>query len=435
MRSLFVKIVGWFAVLLAFSFVAFIATTVAINWGRNPRDRFTESVLQWQAEEAAKAWESGGAPALAAYLDRMNRLFHGRHRLLNREGRDILTGEAGKTAGPEPRRPLPFIPFFHPNLPLLLTREIRGGQYRFTIESTWQHFERPNVLPYYLWIVGVVLLLCYALAFTLVSPLRQLRQIVSRFGSGDLAARTNSRRRDEFGDVGRAFDSMADRIQTLLTAERRLLQDISHEIRSPLARLTFAVELARRAEDREAALDRIKKEALRMSDLVAEVVRMTRAEGDPEERAVTAVPLAELVDAVVGDCVIEADARKCLLARHIEDEVTVRGDGELLRRAVENILRNAIRYAPENTTVDVTVSRDGDAAAVIIRDCGPGIPAEHLDNIFRPFFRVDNDRSRKSGGVGLGLAIAQRAVRLHYGEIQAENAQPGLRVTVRIPIS
>jgi signal transduction histidine kinase len=434
MRTLILKIFAWSLVMLLFSFVAFIGTTVAINWGRDPRDQFTEAVLKMQAEGAVEAYERGGAAALAPYLDRQQRSFRGRHRLLNGDGRDVLTNELVSAGTPAPR-PRFFVPFFHPPAPLVLVRDISGGRYRFIVETKSAHFERPAVWPYYVWIVGVILLLCYALAFTLVSPLRLLRQAVSRFGSGDLDARTNWHRRDEFGDVGRAFDAMADRIQTLLTAERRLLQDISHELRSPLARLTFAVELARHAEDRQGALDRVKKEALRMSGLVSEVVRMTRAEGDPEARSLAPVCLADLVNGVVDDCVIEADARHCSLTRRIEDQDVINGDGELLRRAVENILRNAIRYAPENTPVEVAVQREGPAITVCVRDLGPGIPAEHLEDIFRPFYRVQNDRARTSGGVGLGLSIAQRAVRLHYGEIQAENAHPGLRVTIRIPMS
>ncbi len=254
----------------------------------------------------------------------------------------------------------------------------------------------------------------------LASPLRSLRRVLERFGRGDLAVRYHLSRRDEIGDLARAFNRMADQIATLLSAERRLLQDVSHELRSPLARLGFAVELARTSPDREAALGRIRKEVDRLSHLVDELLQLTRAEGDPAARNPDEVDLGELVRELVADCALEAEANGCRLVLRDGPPAHAMGERELLRRACENVLRNAIRHAPEGTQILIELSTREGFATIAIRDQGPGVPPESLSEIFKPFYRVEDDRDRSSGGMGLGLAIARRAVELHQGRISAQ---------------
>jgi two-component system sensor histidine kinase CpxA len=227
---------------------------------------------------------------------------------------------------------------------------------------------------------------------------------------------------------------MAERITTLLTAERRLLQDISHELRSPLARLSFAAELARTAGDREAAIARMKKEIDRLTDLVGGLIQVTRAEGDPAAGNSESLRLDELLGEVVDDCRVEADARGCRIDFSATRELTMQGDREVLRRAVENVVRNAIRYTPAGSSVDVQLDATGGAARISVRDYGPGVPDDALPKIFQPFFRVDDSRHTATGGVGLGLAIASRAIGLHHGKLWAENTHPGLRVCVELPL-
>jgi two-component system sensor histidine kinase CpxA len=147
------------------------------------------------------------------------------------------------------------------------------------------------------------------------------------------------------------------------------------------------------------------------------------------------VQLEESVREVVSDCEIEAKAKGCELTLAVERPLTVLGDEELLRRALENILRNAIRYAPAETAVELDLRQAGTVAQIRIRDYGPGVPKESLTRIFDAFYRVDTDRNRASGGVGLGLAIAQRAIQLHNGSLHAENAQPGLLVMIELPLA
>jgi two-component system sensor histidine kinase CpxA len=257
---------------------------------------------------------------------------------------------------------------------------------------------------------------------------------VDFFGRGELNSRAEANRRDELGQLARTFNLMADRIQTLLTAERRLLLDISHELRSPLARLSVAVELARSGKD-PADLDRIQKEADRLNTLIGELLQVTRAEGDPSQRIMEPVLLNDVVGEIVEDTSIEARAKDCELAFHAGESLMLDGDAELLRRAIENVVRNGIRYAPHGSRIEVELSRRGPYAVVHVRDFGPGVPQESIERIFDPFYRVDSDRNRTSGGTGLGLAIARRAVQLHGGSIRAENAHPGLRVNIELPAS
>ena len=228
---------------------------------------------------------------------------------------------------------------------------------------------------------------------------------------------------------------MAGRIETLLAAERRLLLDISHELRSPLARLGVAVELARSGDNLDSALNRIQKESDRVNALLGQLLQVTRAEGDPSSLRRDPVRLDELLQQLVDDTEIEAEARGCRLEYGKGEAVTVRGDSELLRRAVENVIRNAIRYSPKGAAVDVRLvigdANKGNANARIeVRDYGPGVPDSELSRLFDAFYRVETARDSSSGGIGLGLSIARRAIELHKGTIRAKNASPGLLVEI-----
>jgi two-component system sensor histidine kinase CpxA len=294
-------------------------------------------------------------------------------------------------------------------------------------------FEPWTFLPYYGLILLTIALLCWPLAWHINSPLRSLARTVDRFGQGDLSTRAKSKRRDEIGELARSFDRMADRLETLLTAERRLLQDVSHELRSPLARLSFAAALLNTEPDRQKAEARIQKEVGRLSTLVGSLLEMTRAEGDPASRSFRTIQIQDLLRDVVDDCSVEAAARSCSISIESSEPAAITGDEELIRRAVENVLRNAIRYSPERETVTVRLESSEGSTKIEVRDRGPGVPEEQLSEIFQPFVRVDDSRNNATGGIGLGLAIAMRAVRLHNGSIEATNAGPGLRIMIGIP--
>jgi two-component system, OmpR family, sensor histidine kinase CpxA len=170
-----------------------------------------------------------------------------------------------------------------------------------------------------------------------------------------------------------------------------------------------------------------------LSVLVGELLHMIQSEGDPAERNLDEFDVGRLVQSVVSDCRIELESKGCRVdfASAVTSAPLV-GDWELLRRAIENVLRNAIRFAPEGTAVEICLTQP-EATLITIRDRGPGVAAEYLPSLFRPFFRVDSDRRPHAGGVGLGLSIAERAVLLHHGKIWAERAEPGLRVSIELP--
>jgi signal transduction histidine kinase len=429
MRSLFTKFLLWFLAAMVICMTGFVVITTRTFTAQRGRGHVFGRMLAFQLEEARHAYESGGRDGLAAYLRRFDNTFQARPVFTDSTFHDLLTGaDRHDLMEQSERRGRTF----QPNV---IARTSLDGRYWLFLIPPRGRGAFSFFLPQYLWIVGAMVLLSYLLAIRLTSPLRNLERAVERFGQGDFGARLKSKRRDEFGRLARTFDQMADRIQTLLTAERRLLMDISHELRSPLARLSVATELARSAEPeaRESALNRIEKEAERLNSLVGELLQVTRAEGDPSSLHVEPIRVDELLANVVDDCSVEAGARGSFVELKPAPPVTALADPELVRRAVENVVRNAIRHAPQQSAVEVSLENHGRSARIRVRDYGPGVPEEHLARIFDPFYRVDTDRNRASGGVGLGLAIARRAVELHKGRIHASNAQPGLAVEIELP--
>jgi two-component system sensor histidine kinase CpxA len=428
--SLFAKTLLWFlgTAVLAMTLIVIVGA-LSFNSGGRRQPPFG-MLLSIQTSEARHAYETGGAQQLKETLERFEAITNADATLTDASGRDLVTGEdrSDLVRGTEPR---PSCPLFRRHR-AALARQTADGKYWFFLQTNGGNWVRWFIHPRnHAIILGVLVLLCYGFASYLTRPVERLQAAVERFGAGDLQARVDLKRNDELGRLARAFNQMADRIQTLLTAERRLLQDISHELRSPLARLSVAIELARTDENPEPHLNRIQKEADRLNSMVGELLQVTRAEGDPGSRRVQQVRLDNLVRDVVEDSRIEAEARGCNVQFTGGQPVTVSGDPELLRRAIENIVRNAIRYTPAGTNVEVAVRQDGH---IVVRDYGPGVPEDALTRIFDPFYRVAEDRDRASGGVGLGLAIARRAVELHHGQISARNAKPGLEVEVALPV-
>src|SRR5580692_3238388 len=441
MRSVYAKVLLWCFGTLVFSLLAFAVIAAAAQVRAFGHGGPFEKTSTWQMLEAREAYESGGVPKLKAYLDRVDSHFQIEHHLTDTNGRDLETGEdrsAWLTAKQSRPWPWPFGMFtsigHRGEQHVMVAPASTSSPYRWIVVAQPMNNDPWNFLPYYLLVFVAIAVLCWLLAVSLASPLRALARTVDRFGRGDLSARVKSRRRDEIGNLARAFDEMAERIQTLLTAERRLLQDISHELRTPLARLSFAAELSKTAVDRTAATVRLKKEIDRLTDLVGALLQVTRAEGDPSSRNLTDLPLNDFLREVVDDCAVEAEARGCRVNLEASESLHFRGDRELLRRAMENIVRNAIRYAPEGTPVEVKLSSEHDDAEISVRDYGPGVPEAELPKIFKPFFRVDESRDSSTGGVGLGLAIAHRAVTVHHGTMTAKNAGPGLLVSIELPL-
>jgi two-component system sensor histidine kinase CpxA len=239
------------------------------------------------------------------------------------------------------------------------------------------------------------------------------------------------KRRDEIADLGKDFDLMAERIESLMDSQKRLLRDISHEFRSPLTRLTLALEIARRRQGQDAvnALARIELEAQRLNALIGNLLMLARLENGVEESDANPVNMKDLIEELVSDADFEAGGRNCSVRVLSTENCFVLGSRELLRSAVENVLRNAVHYTAENTEVTVALRRkmEGDSARAVVevRDRGHGVPEETLANLFYPFYRVGDARDRKQGGTGLGLAITERATKLHGGSVKAANAPGG----------
>jgi len=430
MKSVYRKILAWSFVTLVISLVAFLFVTNQIVMRLGAWDAFPR-LQALELEDAREAWETGGQAKLAAFIARLDRLMSARHHFLDSQARDLSTGASrpdlvARINGRWGQ------PLAVPEGAMVAARTPDG---RYTLVITAPVTFRPwTYLPYYGLILLAVALLCWLLALNIGSPLRSLARTVERFGQGDLSIRARSGRRDEIGELASAFDRMADRIETLLTAERRLLQDVSHELRSPLARLGFAAELLRTAPDKEQAMARLRREIARLSDLIGALLQMTRAEGDPLSGNRREFALDQLVRDVVEDCSVEAAARGCEIACRMNGRIAMVGDPELTRRAVENVMRNAVQYSPDGAPVDVTLESNADSARIAIRDRGAGVPEDQLTRIFQPFYRVDGSRNGATGGLGLGLAIAMRAVNLHHGSIDARNEETGLLVTIRLPL-
>ncbi len=429
MKSLYSAILLAMLGTLSLSLVLFVLISDHVQ-RRNLYPVF-EAMDELELEQARDALDRGGPAAVSAYMQRLNRLFGVSHYLLDSRGLDLVSGRDRSALLPHPpsHKSRGYL-----NGRLIITHESSDDRYWFVAVDP----RRPNrwtFFPYYVLVIGAAGLLCWLAAVAVVSPIRKISKTVDRFGQGDLSARVYIQRQDEIGGLARSFNGMAERLQKLVLSERRLLEDISHELRSPLARLKFAVRLARTATDPKMALDRVQREVSRITSLVSEIVELTRTEGDPIAQKTACVHLGELLEETVSDCRLEAEFRGCSVEMEGQLAGETSGDRELLRRAVENVLRNAIRYSPEKAMIKVALSESADTATIAVRDYGPGVPEEALTQIFEPFFRVEEARDAESGGIGLGLSIAKRAVQLHHGEIVAQNASPGLCVEIVIPLS
>jgi len=283
-------------------------------------------------------------------------------------------------------------------------------------------------------------LICALLARYLTRPITRLRAAAQKIAAGDLKARAGkgSAQLDEVGQLVQDFDLMAERLEILIGAQQRLISDVSHELRSPLTRLKLALDLARSDSGIEHSppLDRIEREAERLSGLVGMLLTLSRLESGDSVPASTMVHIPDLLAEIAADVEIEAQSRSCTVALDRMQECWIEGDQELLRSAFENVVRNAIRYTEPGTAVQISIKCEPNDVKIIVRDHGPGVPESELDNVFKPFYRVDTSRERRTGGVGLGLAIAERAIKLHNGKIGAGNLKEGgFQIEISLPMA
>jgi two-component system sensor histidine kinase CpxA len=299
-----------------------------------------------------------------------------------------------------------------------------------TLNFNWQALSIRALIA--LIISGII---CYLLSSYISNPIRSLQSAAKKLGEGKLGTRVGNvfvNRKDEITDLAEEFDQMAERLQVLIQSQDQLLRDISHELRSPLARLFVALEMAKdkSGDTAQAELSRIELEANRLNDLIGALLSLARLEAKQDGVQLEKINLTNLVQAIVNDANYEDQANQ-RVEFHGDDKIILLGNKMLLSRAIENIVRNALRYSTRDKPVAVKLHAKDQLIQLTIRDHGPGIPEADLPHIFEPFYRVDGARNAKSGGYGLGLAIAQKSLSLLKGKICAANAEDGgLIVTI-----
>ena len=457
--SLFLKIFLWFWVAtaaLALSVILVARATQDDPFGAT-RHAFQASAFTNNSAAAVQAYKHGGQPELDGFLRNWQHDSHIRAWLFDPKGNALGFGRvppemrdmvalAIQQAG-EGDSDTHFQPFSH----VAAVRPVIEPDGTYVMVGTlWHDFghnPHPDHAANPLMIVTFVLvagLVCFALAKYLAAPVSRVRLAAQQLAAGDLSARAGAGKRaptrDELSALTHDFDKMADRLENLVTAQTRLLSDVSHELRSPLARLNLSLELARRgdAPKQVAALERIERESARLEVLIGELLTLSRLEaGIDMSRTEQQIDLVDLTGEVAADADFEAQG----VGSRVEFQSTVEsaiisGDAELLHRAIENVTRNAVRHTAAGTTVALSLVREEENWIIRVNDRGPGVPDEELRSIFRPFYRVDTARERKQNevGIGLGLAIAERAARAHGGSIAARNVESGgLEVDIILP--
>ena len=467
MKSLFLKIFLSFWAALALSLVLAILVTIALR----PARRGIESQALQTLAEAVNAYQSGGERGAHDYLEELWHTQHVRAFVFDPSGHELAGHpvppwiEDVRQGIPPRAGPLHHRTWIDNLLPDRIMREaltLDGKRYTLVLESApgqGVFFGRHDI-P----LLGITIaiissgLICYMLAWSMTTPVTRLRKAAQSLAAGDLSARAGapaSGRGDELTELMRDFDRMAERIERLVDSQSRLLKDVSHELRSPLARLSVALGLARQRAasgvdpEVENSLNRIELEADRLNQLIQRLLTISRLESGTDGLRKTRLSLRELVEQVAHDAEYETPGRRCRVTTPADatdtgenkyDEFLVEADPDLLRSAVENAVRNATRYTAGGTTVEVRLERqqapNGKEGEIVVRvlDSGPGVPEEALPKIFEPFYRLDDARNRQTGGAGLGLSIADRAIRLHGGQLRASNRKEGgLEIEIRIP--
>lgn len=437
-RSLYARVIG---ICLATVLVALMASLVVfLVVGR---DRYRESMRAFgrvELELALLQYRVGGRTALQDYVTWLDRQFESVHYFVDASGIDLVTGDDRSALWPPVDNPregisgaVSTVRSFVVGGPSVSVTRSPDGRYAMIAEtSAW--ITAQAQLPYYLGILVIATVAHGLAAVHVIRTLRAITAVAEGFGAGDLGARVpDVTRTDEVGQLARAFNGMADRVSALVAAHKRLIQDISHEFRSPLARLAFATELSRTASDRNAAADDIRRQVDALSRLVSELLKLVSVEGSPHVDLTSTISMNDVVLRAVDLCRLNAEENHLRIVVFGQSQHLCLGDEMLLTRALDNLVRNAIQYSPQGQDVEVHVGDAGDAVVVTVRDYGCGVPEAMREEIFQPFVRVDTSRQFATGGAGLGLAIVKRIVVAHGATVRAENANPGLRISITVP--
>jgi signal transduction histidine kinase len=446
-RSIFLKIFLWFWLTMVLIALAFVFIWSLESDAAPSRQSLTSDAVALYAGSAAETFESKGVQPANALLQHLNEDFHVRAALLDQNLQTI----AG-VANPDPR-------LLQTAKVTLQTQITSRGDFAYAVAPA----QTPSGKRYFFaaelprrttglfrgslqqqlvrWTIAILIsgLICYTLTRYLIQPVLRLRTAAGSIAAGDFTARATPKlagRRDEMGELVRDFNQMAERIERLMEAQQQLLRDVSHELRSPLARLNVALELAKKGAGEPAAssLNRIEQESERLNEMIGRLLTLARIKAlvDPPQHG--SVSLRAIIDQIAQDAGFEASAKSCQVQVTGAEDCQIQGSQELLHSSIENVVRNAVRHAPSGTGVEIDLKCDGKMARVTVRDQGPGVPEPELTKIFRPFYRLSDAREHRSGGTGIGLAITHEVARLHGGSVTARNAKPhGLIVEIDLP--
>jgi two-component system sensor histidine kinase CpxA len=444
MRGLFFKIFIIFWIAQSMIFVISTALIVRHHFaGPDALFDALDSSLQNDAVRAAGTYEAGGCDAFHAYAATIAQKIA----LEDAAGQELCGAAGMELPGqrvPTPERivgtqvgrqyiwRVPVASGSGKRYVFLLSRPHEPNDFSWSHDLL--HFAFPQ-LPVAIVVGGLT---TFVLVMLFTRPVARLRKAARELATGKLSARVvwpTSQARlfagDEISALIHDFNHMAERLESLVDAQKLLLRDVSHELRSPLARLSVALELAREDSDPAAAphLERIERETERLNLLIGQLLTLSSMEALEKVENLEPLSLNRLIERMLPDAEYEARQRQCAVAFHADDQCTVSGNQELLYRAIENVVRNAIRYTENGTEVEIRLGKSiaGGSRQVQIEvsDRGPGIPENQREAILRPFYRVDYARSPKTGGFGVGLAIADRAIRLHNGNLSALNRVDG----------
>jgi len=443
MKSLFAKIFVWFwaasiALTLASFFIAVFVTGTPLlrHWVANYADLYARSAVQ--------AYELDGTRGLQNYVAHEQPLHDVKSTVLAPDGsviygealtirQTILLNTARSSGNAECRIGLGWT--------CAVIVRTQGGDFA-VVGSLARPRRALRGMPFSallirtLLMVAVVGLLCFALARYIARPVEVLQEAAKRAAQGDLSVRVAPQlapRKDELVSLAEEFDLMTARIETLLRSQRQMLGDISHELRSPLTRLGVALELAQDG-DRE-AMQQMTAEIQKLDALIEQILTLNRLDAGEQWAELEPTDLRTVLTEIARDANYEGRSRNVSVDLNV-GAVTLTANPALLKSCIENIVRNALRYSPENGRVELSSTVIGDReVSITVRDRGPGVPAEALPRLFEPFYRVAESRSESSGGRGLGLSISQRAALVHGGSIAARNREGGgLEIEVRIPL-
>ncbi|MFL6302490.1 MAG: ATP-binding protein [Candidatus Sulfotelmatobacter sp.] len=450
-RSLFLKIFLWFWATVIATGVALVITWILLQPKNIPSQlETTLADAAWvSGASAVDALERQGLSGASTYMEQLSEKTHLKSCLFDMSGKVIAGADCVRFGDMRLPGMPPDIPAFNMKHGFMRVaikvRGSNGRQYVYAVEST-EHRGPPAGISHLgialRWSVAFLVsgLICYLLTRYLTAPILRLREASQQLAQGRFSTRAAGmeHRRDELGTLVRDFNTMAARIEELVSRQRQLIYDISHELRSPLARLNVALDLGRQRKGTDPAFDHMEQDLECLNDMIERLLTVAKLDASTTAVPMQRVDLTDLVSQIVRSAEFELQERDGAVRLSSQGEYFVQGNPELLHSAIENVIRNAVRYTGAGNSVEVQLGATATAEPafirILVRDYGQGVPESELLKIFQPFYRVADDRNRQTGGTGLGLAIADRVIRIHGGTIQARNVEPhGLEVEILVP--